>query len=148
MIRRQHFAAAAVALIAMTACSRTPDQVASDVATDASRPASSVVPGTPAPVVADGARPNRVVDPMSWSDPQQRAAYAAAKKHADVLEQIYCYCQCKENINHRALIQCFETDHGSNCDVCMTEALIAAKMTEEGRTPAEIQKAIDAHYGG
>jgi hypothetical protein len=145
MIRRQHLSVAAIAIVALSACSQTPDQVASGVAADAARSASSA---TPPAVVADAARPNRVVDPMTWTDPQQRAAYAAAKKHAAVLEQVYCYCHCKENIGHRALIQCFETDHGSNCDVCMTEALIAAKMTEEGRTPAEIQKAIDAYYGG
>jgi hypothetical protein len=28
----------------------------------------------------------------------------------------------------------------------MTEAMIAARMTEQGRSPAEIQKAIDAYY--
>jgi hypothetical protein len=97
-------------------------------------------------VSADATRPNKVLDPALWSDPQQRAAYAAAKKYAQVLEQLYCYCRCKENIGHRALVQCFESDHGSGCDICMTEAMIAARMTEQGRSPAEIQKAIDAYY--
>lgn len=91
---------------------------------------------------------NKVLDPAGFADQRVRTAYEAAKKYAHVLEEIYCYCRCKENIGHRALVECFETDHGSNCDVCMNEAVIAARMTQEGRTPKEIQTAIDALYGG
>ena len=80
-----------------------------------------------------------------WKEPA-RAQAAAAAEH--VLEEIYCYCRCKENIGHRALVECFESDHGSHCDVCMNEAVIAAKMTQEGKTPKEIQQAIDAYYAG
>lgn len=96
--------------------------------------------------VPDASRPNAVMDAARWDDRQVRAAYAAAKKYAHVLEQLYCYCRCKENIGHRALIECFETEHASTCDVCMTEAMTAARMTDEGKTPKEIQQAIDAYY--
>jgi hypothetical protein len=91
---------------------------------------------------------NKVLDPAGFADQRVRTAYEAAKKYAHVLEEIYCYCRCKENIGHRALVECFETDHASACDVCMNEAVIAARMTQEGRTPKEIQKAIDALYAG
>ena len=97
---------------------------------------------------ADAAGVNKVLDPAGFADPRVRRAYEAAKKYAHVLENIYCYCHCKKNIGHRALVECYETDHASNCDVCMNEAIIAARMTEEGRTPKEIQKAIDAYYAG
>ncbi len=97
---------------------------------------------------ADAAGVNKVLDPAGFSDPKVRSAYEAAKKYAHVLESIYCYCRCKENIGHRALVECFETDHASHCDVCMNEAIITARMTAEGKTPKEIQKAIDAYYGG
>jgi hypothetical protein len=30
----------------------------------------------------------------------------------------------------------------------MTEAITVARMTEQGKTPGEIQKAIDAYYAG
>ena len=103
-------------------------------------------PALPAP--SDAAGVNKVLDPTGFSDPRVRSAYEAAKKYAHVLESIYCYCRCKENIGHRALVECFETDHASDCDVCMNEAIIAARMTAEGRTPREIQKAIDAYYAG
>lgn len=101
-----------------------------------------------APAAADAVRPNKVLDPAGFSDPQVRRAYEAAKKYAHVLESIYCYCRCKENIGHRALVECFESDHGAHCDVCMTEAVTVARMTEQGKTPQDIQKAIDAFYGG
>ena len=96
----------------------------------------------------DAAGVNNVLDPMGFGDQRVRLAYDAAKKYAHVLEQIYCYCHCKKNIGHRALIECFETEHASDCDVCMNEAMIAARMTQDGKTPQEIQKAIDAYYAG
>ena len=103
----------------------------------------------PVSVVApDAAATNKVLDPAGFSDPRVREAYVAAKKYAHVLESIYCYCRCKENIGHRALVECFETDHASNCVVCMNEAVMTARLTEEGKTPKEIQKAIDAFYAG
>jgi uncharacterized protein with PCYCGC motif len=96
----------------------------------------------------DAAGVNKVLDPSQFADERVRLAYAAAKKYAHVLEQIYCYCHCKKNIGHRALVECYETDHASDCDVCMNEAMIAARMTQDGKTPQEIQKAIDAYYAG
>ena len=89
-----------------------------------------------------------MLDAAGFQDKRVHDAYVAAKKYAHVLESIYCYCRCKENIGHRALVECFETDHASHCDVCMNEAIIAARMTEQGKTPKEIQKAIDAYYAG
>lgn len=112
----------------------------------AQAPAAQSTPSTQAPT--DAAKVNKVLDPAGYSDPRVRAAYEAAKQYAHVLEEIYCYCRCKENIGHRALIECFETDHATNCDVCMNSAMIAAKMTKDGRTPKEINKAIDALYAG
>lgn len=102
----------------------------------------------PSVVAAPDAGGNKVLDAAGFTDARVRDAYAAAKKYAHVLESIYCYCRCKENIGHRALVECFESDHGSHCDVCMNEAMIAARMTEQGKTPKEIQKAIDAFYAG
>ena len=109
-------------------------------------PAAQAVPSTQA--APDAAGTNKVLDPAGFTDDRVRKAYEAAKQYAHVLENIYCYCRCKENIGHRALVECFETDHGSHCDVCMNEAIIAARMTQEGKTPKEIQKAIDAYYAG
>lgn len=129
-----------IALVALVGCAAPDDH--------ASHPASDVLVAPSSVAGADATRPNKVLDPNSFSDPYVRRAYTAAQQVAHVLEEIYCYCKCKENIGHRALIECFESDHGAHCDVCMTEALTAARMTAQGKTPKEIQKAIDAYYAG
>jgi hypothetical protein len=144
MIRKEHRAAAWMALVAATACGGGKARETAAALPDSAATAPAVMPAPT--TVADASHPNRVIDPDKWTDPQVRAAYAAAKKHAAVLEHIYCYCRCKENHGHRALVECFESEHGSMCDVCMHEAFTAAEMTEKGKTPAEIQQAIDSYY--
>jgi len=119
-----------------------------DHAAQAPATQNSAVQAPATQAAADAAGVNKVLDPAGFSDPRVRTAYEAAKQYAQVLEELYCYCRCKENIGHRALVECFETDHASHCDVCMNEAVIAAKMTRDGKTPKEIQKAIDALYAG
>jgi len=116
---------------------------------ESSREPEAASPSQPSVVAApDAGATNKVLDAAGFQDARVRDAYTAAKKYAHVLESIYCYCRCKENIGHRALVECFETEHASHCDVCMNEAIIAARMTEQGKTPKEIQKAIDAYYAG
>ena len=42
-----------------------------------------------------------------------RAAYAAAKKYPEVMDQLYCYCTCDEPpFNHKSLLSCFTDNHG------------------------------------
>lgn len=114
-----------------------------------STPQPPVAQSTPSTsVAADAAGVNKVLDPATFADARVRKAYEAARQYAHVLENVYCYCRCKENIGHRALIECFESDHASHCDVCMVEAEMAARLTAEGKTPQEIQKLIDAVYAG
>ena len=132
---------AAVAGLAVAACAPQAD------GGSATTPATAVQapPAAASPEPADGA-PSRVLDPASFDDADTRAAYAAARQYAHVLESVYCHCHCKENIGHRALIECFETDHATGCDICQRSALIAARMAADGKSTAEIKQAIDAYY--
>jgi hypothetical protein len=139
MIRSEHVAAIWFAAAMMTGCSRGGPGASGD----GSRPVAASPPAAAAAAV-----PNHVLDPARWADPRVRLAYAAAKRYAGVLEQLYCYCHCKENLGHRALVECFESDHASTCDICMAEAMTAARMTEQGRSAGDIQKAIDSNYKG
>jgi len=141
MIRSGQLAAALLALAAVTACERT--HPSDDNAREA---ASAMRTGTAAAAPADAARPNRVLDPARFADPKTRAAYASAKQYAHVLEGIYCYCHCRENLGHRALVECYETEHAADCEICQMEAMVAARMTAEGRSVREIQQAIDEYY--
>ena len=93
---------------------------------------------------------SQVMDPMTFSDPRQQHAYAAAKAIPAVLNQLYCWCHCREStiFHHRSLLECFESDHASQCSICMGEATVAYDMVKRGITDVRrIQGAIDGRFG-
>jgi len=63
-----------------------------------------------------------------------------------VLDGLYCHCECSKHSDHRSLLSCFESDHGAMCDICLGEAAMAFKMTQEGKNLSEIRSAIDARF--
>jgi hypothetical protein len=107
--------------------------------------------GGHAPVVVATGRSDAsfVLDPNRFADSRQRDAYAAAREVPAVLNQLYCWCGCKENpaTRHRALLECFESEHGSDCDICMGEAAIARSLVQQGVTDVRrIQDQIDMNF--
>jgi uncharacterized protein with PCYCGC motif len=105
-----------------------------------------------APVIVPTGRSDAsaVLDPARFSDDQQRHAYTAAREIPAVLNQLYCWCHCREStmFHHRALLECFESDHASQCSICMGEATLASDMVKRGITDVRrIQDAIDARFG-
>jgi len=88
--------------------------------------------------------------PTGFSDDQQRHAYMAARQIPAVLNQLYCWCHCREStiFHHRSLLECFESDHASQCSICMGEATLAYDMVKRGVTDVrQIQDAIDSRFG-
>jgi uncharacterized protein with PCYCGC motif len=79
--------------------------------------------------------------------PGASEAYAAARAAAATLDGVYCHCDCSKHAGHRSLLTCFESEHGSHCDVCMGEALLAAEMAKQGKSLTEIRSAIDRQFG-
>lgn len=90
----------------------------------------------------------RPLQPPSKYQGRAAEAYRIAEEIPGVLDQLYCYCKCKENPQflHKTLLTCYTDDHAANCGSCMHEAEMARVMTKEGKSPAEIQAAIDAYY--
>jgi hypothetical protein len=76
-----------------------------------------------------------------------QGAYQIAQRISVVLDGVYCYCRCHETIGHRSLFQCFQSQHGSDCDICIGQAELAYRMNAEGRTLNEIRAAMDATWG-
>jgi hypothetical protein len=74
-------------------------------------------------------------------------AYEAARRVPQVLDGVYCHCNCSKSIGHRSLLTCFESTHGSGCDICMGEAMLAAQLSGSGKSLAQIRTAIDAKFG-
>jgi hypothetical protein len=44
---------------------------------------------------------------------QTAAAYQIAKDIPDILDQLYCYCECDRHLGHKSLLSCFTDDHGA-----------------------------------
>jgi hypothetical protein len=54
-----------------------------------------------------------VLDPSQFTG-QARAAYAAAKKYPEVMNQVFCYCYCNAPpFKHKTLLSCFTDKHGA-----------------------------------
>ena len=73
-------------------------------------------------------------------------AYAAARRAPQLLDGLYCHCECAKHFGHRSLLTCFESDHGARCDVCMGEALLATRLAAGGTRLAAIRRAIDERF--
>src|SRR5512140_995828 len=55
-------------------------------------------------------------------------SYEAARQLPEVLDGLYCYCDCRHHFGHRSLLTCFQSEHGASCDICLDEAWMAAEL--------------------
>ncbi len=59
-----------------------------------------------------GKETRQVLDPSMFTG-VVRAAYAAAKKYPELMNEVFCYCYCHEPpFNHKTLLSCFTEKHG------------------------------------
>ena len=90
----------------------------------------------------------RVVPPsLVLGTPGAAAAYAAARSAPQMLDGLYCHCECARHFGHRSLLTCFESDHGAHCSTCMGEALLAAELASRGASLEAVRRAIDERFG-
>jgi hypothetical protein len=76
-----------------------------------------------------------------------RQAYIVARDHPELLAQLDCYCGCEEHEGHKNLLDCFRTNHGAGCDICVGEAVTAGQMLSQGTPVDQIREALRARYG-
>ncbi len=97
---------------------------------------------------ADAASMGESLMPASFftSNPRVLKTYQLARDVPAVLDGIYCYCHCKEELGHRSLISCFQSQHGAGCDICLGEADMAEEMHAQGKSLAEIRAQIDIAF--
>jgi len=74
-------------------------------------------------------------------------SYEAARQYPQVLDGLYCYCDCSHHFGHRSLLICFESEHGASCDICLDESWMAVEMYRQGKSLEEIRRAVDARFG-
>lgn len=88
---------------------------------------------------------SHVVAPERFPHPRVSAAYRTAREIPETLNQLYCWCGCIER-GMRSALECFESDHGAACEVCLQTARIAGESVRRGvRDAGEIQRAVDVH---
>lgn len=73
-------------------------------------------------------------------------AYAAAREIPEIIDSLYCYCDCEKHFGHKSLLTCFVDEHAAYCDICIDEALMAKRMHESGMDVLAIRKAVDEKY--
>ena len=73
-------------------------------------------------------------------------AYQAARDIPEVLDSLYCYCDCAKHSGHKSLLSCYVDEHAVHCDICMDEALMAYDLHRQGKDAVAIREAVDARF--
>lgn len=89
-----------------------------------------------------------VLPAEGFSDPQVRDTYAKAREVASRIDQMYCYCRCRENeqFRHKSLLTCFQSDHAAACGVCLDEAKQAWRDFKDGYPVSVTQRTADLQF--
>ncbi len=82
------------------------------------------------------------------SKPYIARTYEIANEIPQVLDKLFCYCYCSMNpkFKHKSLLTCYTDNHASMCGTCMSEAVVAMKMTQANKTPSEIAEVFKKKY--
>ncbi len=92
-----------------------------------------------------------VLPTYAQSNPTVTQAYTISTEIPEILAKVPCYCSCG-SIGHDSLKECFISengefsDHGSYCDICVSEALDVDQWYKEGVSIDEIRSRIDEKY--
>ncbi|MEW6213539.1 MAG: CYCXC family (seleno)protein [Acidobacteriota bacterium] len=88
----------------------------------------------------------KTLPPDRFSDADVKRAYEVARDNPKLLLQMPCYCHCDMSAGHKSLLDCFVDEHGADCDTCVSEALLVAKLQGEGLSVEKVRERIIAEY--
>src|SRR5262245_8614442 len=120
-----------------------------NTAPESSTPAGQTASAAPTPRIPahyddpEMAKPlPAVMDPAKYRDPVISKAYYLAKLNPELFAQQPCYCYCDAGHGHRSLLDCYASDHGAGCMLCMKEGYFIDKMHKQGKSAGEIRDLI------
>ena len=88
-----------------------------------------------------------ILPPASLRTEKARKVYDLAREIPEILDGIHCYCECDgDPMNHRSLLSCFESDQAAGCYACGKEARLVHRLHREGKSLAEIRRAVDREF--
>ena len=83
------------------------------------------------------------LSPSSFTNVVVQNTYTLAARVKKLLYQQPCYCHCDRSKGHASLLDCFASTHGSECGVCLSEALYTYEQSRKGKTAAQIRQGIE-----
>lgn len=92
-----------------------------------------------------GGETRPTLQPTNFSG-QTAQAYQAALEIPEVIDSLYCYCDCEKHSGHKSLLSCYVDEHAAACDICIYEALMAHELHKKGEGIDAIRKAIDERF--
>ncbi len=89
------------------------------------------------------------LDPAQFAksgEPGVQEGYEFARKYPETLDKIHCFCECAESpmFRHKTLLTCFTNTHAAGCGICLSEARLAAQLTEKGLSDEEIKNTVES----
>lgn len=78
--------------------------------------------------------------------PRVAEVYRLVAEVPQVVDGIYCYCNCEEHSGHYSLLDCYKSSHAAQCDVCLSEGAMAYRMHKDGKSLDAIRTAVDRLY--
>lgn len=97
------------------------------------------------PAALRGGETRNTLSPTLFTGPEARA-YQIAKEIPEVLDSLYCYCDCEKHFGHKSLLTCYVDEHAKHCDICMDEAFMAYELHKQGMDVIAIRKAVDQKF--
>lgn len=97
------------------------------------------------PAKIRGGETRATLSPLDFTG-ETAKAYAIAKEIPEIIDSLYCYCDCKKHFGHKSLLTCYVDEHAANCKVCMDEAFAAYEMKGRGMDVVAIRKAVDETF--
>lgn len=94
-----------------------------------------------------GGETRQTLPPENFTGGTARA-YQIAREIPEVLDSLYCYCDCKKHFDHKSLLTCYVDEHAVHCDICQDEAFMAAELHRQGMDIKSIRAAVDKRFSG
>lgn len=81
-----------------------------------------------------------------WNDTDVKKSYEAAAKYPNTMDLLHCFCECKESPreHHKTLLTCYTSQHAAGCGICQHEAIMAAKLKDEGASDEEVEYTVES----
>lgn len=92
-----------------------------------------------------GGETRPTLSPLNYTGPTA-LAYQAAREIPEVLDSLYCYCDCAKHSGHKSLLSCYVDEHAVHCDICIEEALMAYDLHKQGKDVAAIRGEVDSRF--